>query len=243
MAIVFITLQVPYYGMVKSFYSPGALLPLCVFLAVGLDFVMTRVRWSTPVLLVLLGTWAFASFGAQWLGAGSPRALAFRGETALSRGAGREGVAFLREAFARNPADWTARLSLAQLMNRQGATPQQLKTFFEADGRPGPDLVERYGALGQIAAADGDLDRAIVQARRAIAMNPDMPEGHAIEAVTRERRGEVPGAIAAWREALRIDPFDVTAHEGLGRLLTQAGVPDSAAVHRAFAARLGGQAR
>ena len=47
----------------------------------------------------------------------------------------------------------------------------------------------------------------------------------------------------AWREALRIDPFDVTAHEALGRLLTQAGAPDSAAVHRAFAARLSGLPR
>ncbi len=243
MAVVFITLQVPYYGMVKSFYGPGALLPLCSFAAVGLDFAMTRARWSATLLLVLLGTWALASYGAMWLGAGSPRALAFRGETAFSRGAGREGVALLNEAIARDPADWSASINLAQFMNRQGATLPQLKAFFDARGRAGPDLVERRVALGQIAAASGDLDGTIVEAGRAIALNPDMPEAHVIEAMARERRGEAQGAIVAWREALRIDPFAPAAHEALDRLLARAGAPDSAAVHRAFAARLNGPPR
>jgi Flp pilus assembly protein TadD len=243
MAIVFMTLQVPCYGMVKSFYGPGALLPLCVFAAMGLDLAMTRVRWSAAILLVLLGTWALVSYGAMWIVAGSPRALTFRSENAFSRGAYRDGAALLREAIARDPTDWNARRNLAKVMAQQGASWQEVRGFFEAERRPGPDLMVRHLALGQLAAATGDLDQAIVEARRSNALNPDMPEGRLLEAQTWEARGETRNAIAAWRELLRIDPFDVMAHEGLGRLLARAGAPDSAAVHRVFAARLGGRAR
>jgi len=242
-AVVFMTMQVPYYGMVKSFYGPGALLPLCAFAAVGLDLAMTRARWSTALLLVLLGTWALTSYGAMWLGAGSPRALTFRSEAAFSKGADQDGAALLREALARDPADWAARRSLAQIMVRQGATRQDLRGFFEADRQSGPDLVERCVALGQLAAADGDLDRAIVEAGRSIALNPDMPEGRVLEAAVLEDRGEAQRATAAWCEVLRVDPFNPLAHEALDRLLARAGAPDSAAVHRAFAAHLRGRSR
>ena len=243
MAIVFMTLQVPYYGMVKSFYGPGAVLPLCAFAAAGLDLAMARARWSTTLLLVLLGTWALTSYGAMWLGAGSPRALTFRGVAALMKGADQDGAALLREAIARDPADWAARDLLGQFMVRQGAARQEVQRFLEADRRLGPDLVERCVALGQFAAADGDLDRAVVEARRSIALNPDIPEGHVLEAETLEGRGDAQRAIAAWREVLRIDPFNPRAHEALDRLLARTGAPDSAAVHRAFAARLRGQSR
>ena len=238
MVVVFMTLQVPYYGMVKSFYGPGALLPLCVFAAVGLDLAMTRARWSAALLLVLLGTWALASYGAQWLGAGSPRAVAFRGETALWRGADREGVALLRKALARDPADWTARKTLARFMTQRGATRQDLWGMFEADRRLEPDLAERHVALGQIAAAQGDLERALLEARRSVALAPDLPDGYVIEGVTLEGRGQTQGAIAAWREVLRVDPFHSGAHEALGRLWDQAGAPDSAALQRELAARI-----
>jgi len=242
-AVVFMTLQVPYYGMVKSFYGLSALLPLCVFAAVGLDLAVTRARWSATLLLLLLGTWALVSYGAQWINASSPRALAFRGETAFWRGTDRDGAALLKEAIARDAADWTARRNLAQFMVRQGAARQELKEFFEADGRAGLELVERRVALGQIAATEGDLDRAIAEATRVIALNPDLPDAHELEAVTREARGETQSAIAAWREVLRIDPFNPMAHQALDRLLIRVGAPDSAAVHRAFAARLGGRSR
>jgi Flp pilus assembly protein TadD len=69
-----------------------------------------------------------------------------------------------------------------------------------------------------------------------------MPEGHLLEAQTLDARGDTQGAIAAWREVLRVDPFHRTAHQELGRILARSGAPDSA-IHQAFAARLGGQTR
>jgi hypothetical protein len=237
-AVLFMTLQVPYYGMVKSFYGLGALLPLCVFAAVGLDLAMTRARWSGAPLLVLLGTWALVSYGALWLGAGSPRALVFRGEAALWRGEERDGTDLLTKAIARDPADWNARQTLARFMVQRGASRQQVRELFEAGQRTGPDLVGRHVALGQLDAGEGDFDRALVEARRAIALNPDMPEGHLLEARTWEARGKTQNAIAAWRGVLRVDPFHLMAHEALGRLWDQAGVPDSAAIQRELAARI-----
>ena len=242
-AVVFMTLQLPYYGMAKSFYGLCALVPLCVFAAVGLDLAMTRARWAAGILLVLLGTWALVSYGAMWLGAGSPRALATRGDTALWNGADQEGVALLRKAIARDPAEWTARRTLAQFMAKQGATGKELRAIFEAGGPLEPDLAERHLALGELAAVDGDVGRAAAEASRTIALDPDMPEARVLEAMMSEGRGEAQSAIAAWREALRIDPFGVAAHEGLGRLLVQAGSPDSAAVHREYGARIRGRAQ
>jgi len=214
------------------------LLPLCAFAAVGLDLAMTRARWSAVPLLVLLGTWALVSYGAMWVGAGSPRALAYRALVTLSRGANQDGVAMLREAVTRDPADWTSQEILTQFVARHGATRQELKKLLGEGRRLEPDLTGRHVALGQLAAQEGDLARAVAEARRSIALSPDMPEGHLLEAQAREARGEAQAAIAAWREVLRIDPFASPAHQALARLLAATGAADSAQVHRAFVARL-----
>ena len=242
-ALVFVTLQLPSYSIAKSFYGLSGLLPLCVFAALGLDLAMARTRWVATFLLVPLGTWALVSYGAMWVGAGSPRAMALRGETAFWRGADRDGLALLRAAIARDPADWTARQFLAQFMAQHGATGRDLGEMLDGDDPLEPDIAERRVALGRIAAAEGDLNRAIAEARRSIALDPDLPEGHMLEAVTQEGRGETQSAIAAWREVLRLDPFALVAHEALGRLWAQVGAPDSAAIHRELAARLGGLPR
>ncbi len=241
-AVVFMALQVPYYGMVKAFYGVSALLPLCVFAGLGLDLAMARAGRAAPLLMVLLGTWALMSYGSLWLGARSPRALAFSAESAFLGGDDRAGARLLKRAIAQDPADWNARNRLARYMVRQGASRQEVRALFEADPGPGPDLMVRHAAFGQIAVGDGDLDRAVAEAGKAIALNPDMPEGYLLEAQAREARAETQKAIAAWREVLRIDPFNFMAHQALGRLLARSGAPDSV-VHQRFAARLGGESR
>jgi hypothetical protein len=237
-AVVTMTLWVPSYAMVKSFYGLGALLPLCVLAAVGLDLLAARTRWSVGIALVLFGTWALVSYGALWVDAGSPRARALRGEAALERGADREGVALLREEIAQDPSGWTAREILMRFMARQGAPRQELKEILGADERLEPDPAQRHVALGHMAAVDGDSARAILEARRSIALDPDLPDGHVLEAMVLEGRGDARSAIAAWREVLRLEPFYATAHDALGRLLDQVGASDSATVHREFAARI-----
>jgi len=237
-AVVAMTLQVPAYGMVKSFYGLGALLPLCVFVAVGVDALSARWRWSSVLALVLLGAWALLSYGAMWVDADSPRARTFRALAELQEGATREGAARLREAMARHPSDWTTRDAMLQFLTWRRAPRSEFAAALGAGERIEPDVAARHVALGHFALLGGDPREAWLEARRAVALDPDLPDARALEATLAERRGDVAGAIAGWREALRIEPFYARAHESLARLLPLAGAPDSAATHRDLAARI-----
>jgi len=236
-ALVSMTLNVPHYGTIKSFYALGALLPLCAFVALGLDLAAASLRRAGTLLLVLFGAWALLSYVSVWITPGSPRAGTFGADTAVLRGDDAGAIARLQKTVANDPSDWLARFQLARAMVAHGASAQEVDEFFAAENGLTPDLLGRHAALSQAAAGQGNPGRALAEARRCVALNPDMPDGHRLEARMLEAGGDAPGAIRAWREVLRVDPFEGGAHAALGRLLARAGDADST-LHRAAAARL-----
>ncbi|HVP14082.1 MAG TPA: tetratricopeptide repeat protein [Terriglobales bacterium] len=231
-ALLYMTLRIPSYAQAKAIYGLGALLPLCVFGARGLDLALPRgARWTGPGL-ALAGTWALTAYAALWIGAGSPRARAAPGIDAIQRGEADRGVALLEDLIARDPNDWSARVVLARYLVDHGGSLPQLEAVFTTGAPPRPDIAERHEGLARIAGMRGDLDRALAEARTVVALSPDSPNGYMLEAVALLRRGDPRGAAACWREVLRIDPFDATAHAAIAQLDLVLGDQAEAAVQR-----------
>ena len=92
-------------------------------------------------------------------------------------------------------------------------------------------LLERAGA----ALAAGRGQEAAALARQAVELAPDHPFAWGLLGAALAGAGEDGAAIAAWREALRVNPVDRQVHAGLARLYGKAGRAAQADAHRAWA--------
>jgi hypothetical protein len=238
-ALVYVTLLIPSYAQTKAIYAlPGGLLPLSAFIALGLDQAIGRRRWLAGILLTVLGTWAFTAYAAFWINGESARTRAALGIVSLVEGETDRGEALLRESLARDPGDWDARLALAQHMLNRRAPLAEVERVLDAD-RSQPDIAARHFTIGVMAARNREFDRALREATRAVTLDPDAPEGHALVANLLEYRGDLQDSVEAWRQVLRIDPYFRDAHQALAGLYARLGLADSASMHQMYATALG----
>ena len=77
-------------------------------------------------------------------------------------------------------------------------------------------------AEGRAAFENGDLDQAATKFRHAIQLVPNLSEPQRYLGLVLEKKGDAPGAIAAYRKALDLNPADPAAKAGLDRLSTSA---------------------
>ena len=71
-------------------------------------------------------------------------------------------------------------------------------------------LANVYEELGRTTEADDLYGRAMK-------MNPRNPDVHVNRGVALARRGDIPGAVVCWREALRLEPGNTVAKTYLAR--------------------------
>jgi tetratricopeptide (TPR) repeat protein len=92
-----------------------------------------------------------------------------------------------------------------------------LKRLFGAKAAA-PDSAEACFRLGSELAQSGQLDQAIALLRRAVELAPHGAAYHNLASAYRDR-GDAPAALAAYREAARLDPRLAEAHYGVGLML------------------------
>jgi len=65
-ALLSLSLALPFYAQCKAFYGLPALVPFAAFGAVGLDLVARRLGRAGDLVWVLLGTWALCAWATYW---------------------------------------------------------------------------------------------------------------------------------------------------------------------------------
>jgi Flp pilus assembly protein TadD len=98
-------------------------------------------------------------------------------------------------------------------------------------------------SLEYLAEADGDLlagnlERAELRYRTAVAVAPDDSRALYRLGVARQGLGDLPEAADAYRAALKLDPFDKLSHFNLAIVLSEQGKLADAVYHNALAVRL-----
>lgn len=163
-----------------------------------------------------------------WI-AGHPadgRALFDAGYAADEQGRNDDAVALYKRAVAADPKSFNAQISLGLLLARMGKTAEArpaLWTATELDPGPvGPVAKARaWRALARIDAAgsDPDTQQASIDLLEALKLSPETPEDTLLAAQLAERNGDMTGAQAAYRRALKGDPDSKEATAGLAHIL------------------------
>ena len=129
-----------------------------------------------------------------------------------------EAAAAFREAVRREPTSLTALQSLAGALRVERKTSLSEETLKRAL-QIAPSDGNVWFQYGMLESQLGRTDRAIEDLQKAVALNPDLPEGDLSLASLLARKGQIDSAESALHSALSIDPYDAAAYDLSGQLL------------------------
>jgi tetratricopeptide (TPR) repeat protein len=128
-----------------------------------------------------------------------------------------------REAIRLKPEFTVARNYLGAALEQAGRTDEAIGQFEEAI-RLAPDFADPHEHLGEAyLGMPGKLDDAVAQFEDAVRLRPDSLSDWYLLGVCRHRKGDLPAAAEALRQALRIAPDNPTIQRALAAVQRQAG--------------------
>ena len=136
-----------------------------------------------------------------------------------ARGEGEAPLAGLRRLVAREPKNPVFRRTLAAALRRRGRSSEAVAALARADAGDAVSWHER--ALAEAGA--GRLAEASESDRRALALDPSLPEPHNHLGVLLARQGRLAEALESFDEALALDPTDARASNNRANALRDLG--------------------
>jgi tetratricopeptide (TPR) repeat protein len=127
-----------------------------------------------------------------------------------------------REAVRLSPTSGRARSMLGRLLFLSGAAGRAVAEL-EAAARLDTLSAKPLVLLAEVHRKEKDLAKALQAASDAVAREPELPWAHKQKAFTLQGMGRNEEAVAAWREAVRLDTGDTEAHYFLALALEGTG--------------------
>lgn len=131
-------------------------------------------------------------------------------------------VAYLRQLFARDPADVEARVSLSLALLGAGAAEEAFE-LLQSDAPLVPRFAGFFAARGAMLVARSDYRLAISNLRKAVRLRPDWVYARNVLGIAEAKSGNLKGAEQRFREAVRIAPVYAEALVNLIKVLEGAG--------------------
>jgi tetratricopeptide (TPR) repeat protein len=210
LAMIFMTLKVPFYTQAKAFYGLSALVPLCFFGAVGWDVLIRGRKLLQLVLGTILAMWAMSSFASVWI-----RQSVFQREYAGLRLASERqidaAISEAAKAVNSDPSDASARKVLASILNDSGRPNEALPEAERAVELNSMNS-DCHLQLGMVLAKQGHIEAAVNEARRALELGPENSGAYNLLLgclVSSSRNDEI---IDVARDALVVSPFNAQLH-------------------------------
>jgi tetratricopeptide (TPR) repeat protein len=223
LALVHLSLMLPYQCHVKAFYALCALVPLCAFGACGLDALC---RWSgklRPVICILCGVWAMNSFASLWVSRSAMATARSRANSLWKEERQPEAVESLRASLGRDPNPSTeAQSFLAYLLMESGDLPEA-RQLVETAVQRGPNEPQGHLVLAALLARQERFEEAIAHARRALQLAPGSEPAYEQLASLLAGHGDTKEAVQIAREGLGVAPFSPELHLDLGAALLSCG--------------------
>ncbi len=121
-------------------------------------------------------------------------------------------------------------LTLGVLTWQQGKMYADLETLWRATIDRNPACWLAHNNLGYALRQRGQVDEAIIQFQRALAIKPDFADAHNNLGIALFQERQVDEAIIQFQKALAISPDNAEAHNNLGNALRQKGQVDEAII-------------
>jgi tetratricopeptide (TPR) repeat protein len=222
--------------------SPISYLPLLALLAALLFFWRKRDTWARPyffafayfiaALLPVLGLvdgffWRYSLVGDhfQYLASMGPLALAGTGLHRFSH-------IYLPQLRALRAGLAAALLLLLATVSWQRtAVYQNIDALWSDTLAQNPSCWMAYNNLGLVYYGRGEIDNAMVQYQKALALNARLAEPHNNFGNALVQQHKIGDAISEFETALDIDPYYSRAQNNLGNALLQSGQVEDAIAH------------
>jgi len=223
LALVYLSIALPYQCHVKAFYGLCALVPLCAFGACGLDALC---RWSgrlRPVICILFGVWAINSFAAFWIARSAEATLLSRTQSLWKEERQLRAVELLRARLERDPNLSAAAQSFLAYLLMETGDVQEAGKLAETAVQRGPNEPTGHLVLAALLTRQQRFDEATEQVRRALQLAPNNESAYEQLASLLVRHGHSEEAIQVSRKGLGLAPFSPELRFDLGAALVFGG--------------------
>jgi tetratricopeptide (TPR) repeat protein len=220
LGLVFMTLKVPSYAQAKAFYGLSVLTPICFFGALAWETLTDRRALLRFVLGIAVLVWAMNSFVAYWITPSVAQHLYAAKALATSGQIDRAAAESLKAVQA-DPSNAAARQFRALSLSQLGLDEEALREAEQAIQLSPNDSASHLDLA--ISAKRADMDRAIVEARRAIDLGPENTLAYQFLTNCLFESRRYNEAADVGREWLAVSPYDATAHSALGSALIENG--------------------
>jgi len=224
LALVHMSVVLPYQCHVKAFYALCALVPLCAFGACGFSALC---RWSGKLqwaLWVLFGVWAINGYAAFWISRSAEATLLSRTQSLWKEGRRPAALELLKAGLDKEPSPSPdAQAFLAYLLLETGDA-LAAGNLAEDAVRRGPDGAKGHLVLAACLRRQQRFDEATEHARRAVRLAPaDSSAYEQLVSLLLAGHEHMDEAIQIAREGLAVAPFSPELHFSLGTALALRG--------------------
>lgn len=223
-----------------------SLFPLMAVAAIGILFLKRHAWGRAPLAAILcyvallfpaLGffnvytfRFSFVADHYQYLAGIGPIVLATAGLRAGFEAAARR-LSLLRGALPALLGSAVLLAGLGIMTNRQCARYADEETLWRRTLEDNPACWLACNRLGLILHARGETEASIAMLKKAVAINPDDPEGHGNLGAFLFLQGLLDESITHLEKALELNPDYIEAQNNLGNALDRKGDPEAALAH------------
>jgi Flp pilus assembly protein TadD len=232
-ALIFMTLKVPSYAQVKAFYGLSAVVPFCGFAVIGWEMLTERSRILKLLFGAVLIFFSISSFGSIWIRPSTGQHI-YTALRSISQAQPNRALSAATEAAKHEPSNASAACFLAAVLDEIGDSPKavtQSEHGLELDSANGDCHLQ----LGISLAKQGDLTRAMSEARQALALQPENPRAYDLVFTLARELHRAEEALAVGRDALVVSPFNSELHYRIGLAAGETGDFTTATQQLAYA--------
>jgi tetratricopeptide (TPR) repeat protein len=222
LALLHMSIALPYQCHVKAFYVLCALVPLCAFGACGLDALC---RWSGKTqhaICLLLCLWALNSLAAFWIPRRAAATYFSRAQSLWKEGPNSASKGLLQAGLQQAPDNAELRTLQAGLLLAEGDLPGAVREA-ETALRSKPDSPKAHLVLSAVLARQQQIEAAIEQARQALRFAPGDIAGYEQLAHLLFEQERYSQTIPVARQGLAVGPFNSMLRFALGSALVFQG--------------------
>jgi tetratricopeptide (TPR) repeat protein len=203
-AILYMSLKLAFYSQSKCFYGLPALLPLCVFGVLGLDFWARRGRCARAVLGVALLLWLCNVYASFWIRPGALQTELYGAVAQISHGVDEQAARRAVDRVLRTDPGNETGVILQSREDAPAAAVERLRRALRSN--PGSGEIAKF--LASSLCDLGQTNEALAVAQRAFALEPENLQAATQACALATQLGKNQEALDAGRAALGLDPGD-----------------------------------
>lgn len=215
LAVVHLTVTVPYCSVVKAFYGLSAMVPLCVFGGLGLDFLYRKSGRMRPLVCVLFGVWALTSVASFWVSGSNPATVLARARTLAKSGRASDAIQTLAAALQWYPQSAEIHCLLAEILMPIDQGPDAAN-HAELAVTQNPTNAECHLALSMALTSRNQLKEAEAEAQKAMELAPGNTRACSQFGALLVQQGNYDEAERVIRRGLAVSPFSPELRLQLG---------------------------